>query len=152
VDGAGLRARGGLPLLRLLGRWKDAHRADAPRLSAPERVGRVVGIRLLDEIPGTEWSAYAVDLMTGHILFERDSGQALRTASMGKARWLIGRARRLAAGVLDAAERLARTPDDAGADSGVWQHLATDVLAVSDAAAFIGVVSDNLATNVRLTR
>lgn len=111
-----------------------------------------MGIRILDEIPGVQWSAYAVDLMTGHVLFEHDSGQTLRTASMGKTLLLIEVARLIAVGELDPAERLVRAPADAVADSGLWQHLATDALSVADAATFIGAVSDNLATNVLLSR
>src|SRR5699024_11358210 len=36
------------------------------------------------------------------------------------------------------------------AASGLWQHLSTDELSVTDAATLVGSVSDNLATNVLL--
>jgi beta-lactamase class A len=61
-------------------------------------------------------------------------------------------ARQLEAGELAARERLARTPADAVADSGLWQHLAEEALTVGDLATLVGAVSDNLAANVLLRR
>src|SRR5690606_33372204 len=65
---------------------------------------------------------------------------------------LIEVARALSSGELRASETLTRESVDTVADSGLWQHLQQDHVSVADAAAFIGAVSDNLATNVLLRR
>ena len=56
------------------------------------------------------------------------------------------------AGEIDLAELVTRTPEEWVADSGVWHLLAADSLPIADAAALIGAVSDNLATNVLVRR
>ena len=49
-------------------------------------------------------------------------------------------------------EPLRRDMGPAMADSGLWQHLATDTLPLDDVARLVGTVSDNWATNVLLAR
>jgi beta-lactamase class A len=78
--------------------------------------------------------------------------EELATASVGKVVLLVALARELEAGRMDPGEPLARMPDDAVADSGLWQHLRADSLPIADAATLIGTVSDNLATNALLRR
>jgi beta-lactamase class A len=69
----------------------------------------------------------------------------LSTASVGKLLLLLEVARTLPADL--ACDRRAVAPV---ADSGLWQHLRTDVLPVADLAVLVASVSDNLATNVLL--
>ena len=80
------------------------------------------------------------------------SEEALQTASVGKLLLLIAIARRIDSGDLDPSEELVREPQDAVADSGIWQHLAQERLRIDDLACLVGGVSDNLATNVLLRR
>ena len=56
----------------------------------------------------------------------------------------------LETGELTPAMPLLRAPEDAVADSGLWQHLTADELSVHDLATLVGAVSDNYATNVLL--
>ncbi len=103
--------------------------------------------------PHVQWSLAVLDLGDGRtMLVEHDSDRVLRTASIGKLILLVETAERIAAGRLDPREPLTREPQDAVADSGLWQHLRTDTLCVADVATLIGSVSDNLATNVLLRR
>jgi beta-lactamase class A len=76
----------------------------------------------------------------------------LATASVGKVVLLIALAWEIETGRIDSDEPLTRAPDDAVADSGLWQHLRADTLPVADLATLVGTVSDNLATNVLLRR
>jgi len=100
---------------------------------------------------GVTWSIHVRSLATG-LTFGLDDGAILSTASVGKVLLLAEVARRIDEGSLLQDERLTRTPADAVADSGLWQHLATDTLTVGDAAVLVAAVSDNLATNVLLRR
>ncbi len=95
-------------------------------------------------------SACLVDAHTGEELATLDPHSTFSTASVGKVLLLIEVARRLVHRELDPATLFTRTSDDAVADSGLWQHLHTRSLAVSDLAVLVGAVSDNLATNVLL--
>lgn len=97
------------------------------------------------------WSVRVQDL-DGTVLIDEGADRVLRTASIGKLLLLAEVARAVAAGELDAGERLTRTAADAVADSGVWQHLSVDTLSISDLCVLIGTASDNLATNVLLRR
>ena len=94
------------------------------------------------------WGACVVDVASGATLAARDEHAELGTASIGKVLLLAELAARPE--LLD--EPLTRTADDAVADSGVWQHLATDTLPARDLAVLVGAHSDNLATNVLLRR
>ncbi len=87
------------------------------------------------------------DAATGDVLGAAGADRVLPAASLGKLLLLVEVARSL-----DLAEPLTRLPEDAVADSGLWQHLAVDTLAAGDLAALVGAVSDNLATNVLLRR
>lgn len=95
-------------------------------------------------------SACVVDADTGEVLAAADAQSVRPTASVGKVLLLIEVARRIVHQELDAATLLTRTPDDAVADSGLWQHLHARSLPVADLAVLVGAVSDNLATNVLL--
>jgi beta-lactamase class A len=105
---------------------------------------------LPDRTPGVRWGVCVRDVGTGRVLASRNPDHPLPTASVGKLLLLIEVARRIEAGHLDAGELLRRTPEDAVADSGLWQHLRVDALPVADLAVLVGSVSDNLATNVLL--
>jgi beta-lactamase class A len=73
-------------------------------------------------------------------------------ASVGKL-LLLGRvASAIAGGEIDPAEQLARSSTQSVADSGLWQHLDAPTLSVHDCCRLVAAVSDNLATNVLLTR
>jgi beta-lactamase class A len=75
-----------------------------------------------------------------------DPDAVLPAASMGKVLLLVT----VAAGGVPLDRPLARTREDAVADSGLWRHLAVDALPAGDLAVLVGAVSDNLATNVLL--
>lgn len=77
-----------------------------------------------------------------------DEHRVLPTASVGKVLLLLAVADALLAGHLDPEERVTPEPADLVADSGLWQHLAEPTLSIASAAALVGAVSDNLATNV----
>ncbi len=96
--------------------------------------------------PGVDWSI-KIDNRAAH-----QPERRLRTASVGKLLLLIETARRIEAGLLDPSERLARAPELAVADSGLWQHLTVPELPIADLAVLIAAVSDNYATNVLLAR
>lgn len=76
----------------------------------------------------------------------------LSIASIGKVLLLIETARQIEAGVLGPAKSLSRERFEPVADSGLWQHLATDSLPIGDLATLVAAVSDNLATNVLLAK
>ena len=96
--------------------------------------------------PGTSWGVCLRDASTGEVLAAHDADAVLRTASVGKLLLLL----EVAAGGHDLDAPLSRSAVPPVADSGLWQHLRTDVLPVHDAAALVGAVSDNLATNALL--
>ncbi len=89
---------------------------------------------------------------SGRELACRDGDRALKTASVGKVLLLLEVARQIHAGELNGAGLLSRTPELAVADSGLWQHLHIDELAIDDLCVLIASVSDNTATNVLLGR
>lgn len=101
------------------------------------------------ETPGVTWSVTVLDCATSRS-FVRSPDTVLSSASVGKLLLLAAVARQLVAGDLDADTLLQRTPEDSVSDSGLWQHLHSDHLSVSDAAVLVAAVSDNLATNVLL--
>ncbi len=98
---------------------------------------------------GVIWSIHVRSLTTG-AMFASNDATALSTASVGKVLLLAEVARRLEDGSLQPDEWVTRTPADAIADSGLWQHLSPNSLTVGDAAVLVAAVSDNLATNVLL--
>ncbi len=80
--------------------------------------------------------------------YQRNSDLLLETASIAKVFVLVELGARLAAEITDPRTVLDRRSVAPVADSGLWQHLATDRLPVADVARLVGSVSDNLATNV----
>jgi len=96
------------------------------------------------------FSACLLDADTGELLAAVEPDVLRPTASVGKVLLLIAIARLLERGSLDPAGTIPRLPTDAVTDSGLWQHLQENSLAVPDLAVLIGAVSDNLATNVLL--
>lgn len=83
-------------------------------------------------------------------LFEHDPDRELSGASLGKLLLLVEVAERIAHGDLHPRSSLRRTAEDLVEDSGLWQLLTADSLAVLDVATLVGSVSDNVATNVLL--
>ena len=102
----------------------------------------------LELLPGVDWSVSIVDLGSGEVLASHDPDHLLSTASVGKVFALIELAEQLNSGALHAGQPLDRRTVTPVADSGLWQHLSTDVLPLADVAQLVGAVSDNLATNV----
>ncbi|QAY73496.1 serine hydrolase [Agromyces protaetiae] len=98
------------------------------------------------------WSASVVDAGSGAVLWSHTPDVVLRTASIGKIFLLVEVARLIEAGELDLSERVTRLPEEILADSGIWHVLAEDTLRIGDACALIGMVSDNVATNVLVRR
>jgi len=88
----------------------------------------------------------------GRELACRRGEYALKTASVGKLLLLLEVARQRVSGELDGACVLRRRPELAVADSGIWQYLHADELAIDDLCVLIASVSDNTATNVLLER
>lgn len=108
--------------------------------------------RPLTRVPDVQWSVRAVDVATDRELCRHDADDVLPTASVGKVLLLVETARQVEAGELDPALPLERTGTDAVQDSGIWQLMAADRLGVADVAHLVGIMSDNLATNVLLRR
>lgn len=102
--------------------------------------------------PAVAWRVRVLDVTTGDVLAERDPHGVQRTASLGKLVLLLEVARRLEDETLDPAELLAPGADDLVRDSGLWWHLSVPSLPLLDCAALVGAFSDNLATNVLLSR
>jgi beta-lactamase class A len=109
------------------------------------------------ELPDLDRSARAarvsvcvVDADTGAVLAERDPDLTMRTASVAKVFALVELAARLEAGDLRADVMLDRRSVAPVRDSGLWQHLRVDELALEDVAVLVASVSDNLATNALL--
>jgi beta-lactamase class A len=100
--------------------------------------------------PGVRWSACVRDAVTAEVLAGTDPALVLPIASVGKLLLLAEVARAFDAGELDPSVPLARTAEDAVADSGLWRHLRAEALPAEDLAVLVGAVSDNLATNVLL--
>ncbi|HXO79394.1 MAG TPA: serine hydrolase [Mycobacterium sp.] len=74
----------------------------------------------------------------------------MKTASIGKLLLLVEVARQCAVGELTGTTLLRQDPELRVADSGIWQQLQVEELAVHDLCVLIASVSDNLATNALL--
>lgn len=98
------------------------------------------------------WSVLVRDVATGEVVLEHAPEAMLSVASVAKLPLLFACAALIERGELDPAEPLDRSSVPPVGDSGLWQHLAQPTLAAADAAALVGAVSDNLATNVLLAR
>ncbi|GAA1243756.1 serine hydrolase [Oryzihumus leptocrescens] len=104
----------------------------------------------LARVTDVQWSVRVLDAVTRQELYAVSPDLVLPTASVGKLLLLLTVAAQLEAGELTPAMPLLRAPEDAVADSGLWQHMTADELSVHDLATFVGAVSDNYATNVLL--
>lgn len=105
---------------------------------------------LLTETSGAQWSAAVVDAQSLDCLYEASADRLLQTASVAKVFALIELASRLQDGRSRPEELMDRRSVPPVGNSGLWRHLATDVLPLTDVATLIGAASDNLATNVLL--
>lgn len=101
----------------------------------------------LTAAPG-RWSVAVVDAADGTALFGHQPDDVLPAASSAKVLVLLAAALGIAAGTTSPDTMLHRDSAARVADSGLWQHLRADTLALDDVAQLIGSVSDNLATNV----
>ena len=101
---------------------------------------------------GAQVSAHAVDLRSGAVLVAIDERIVLPTASVGKILLLIEVSARMTAkdaagfGIVD------KSAAQDVADSGIWRHLQASALPVTDLAALVGSLSDNLATNALVAK
>jgi beta-lactamase class A len=108
-----------------------------------------VDLEALLDIRASGEVSWSVDVRRdGEPVWQSNRELLLETASLAKVFLLTELAERMAAGVTDPLGMVERQPVDGVGDSGLWQHLATDRLPVTDAARLVGAVSDNLATNV----
>jgi beta-lactamase class A len=96
-----------------------------------------------------DWSICIRDV-AGREVAGRNADRSMKTASIGKLLLLVEVARQCAEGDLTGSALLGRDPELRVADSGIWQHLRVDELAVHDLCVLIASVSDNLATNALL--
>jgi len=101
---------------------------------------------------GAQVSASVLDLQTGETLVAIDDRIVLPTASIGKVLLLIEVSARLTGRDFSGYGILDKTPRDLVGDSGVWQHMQAPALPVADLATLVGATSDNLATNLLLSR
>ncbi|MCI1748012.1 MAG: class A beta-lactamase-related serine hydrolase [Acidipropionibacterium sp.] len=101
----------------------------------------------LRETTGVRWSALAVDIDSGRVLFELDPDRVCNTASVGKIFMLHRLLTEVDAGRRSLEDRVARRPVEWMDNSGLWYLLQQNDLSLYDLAALIGAVSDNAATN-----
>jgi beta-lactamase class A len=109
--------------------------------------------RSIDDVVATtvdiDWSICIRDV-TGREVAGRNADRSMKTASIGKLLLLVEVARQCAEGDLTGTTLLGRDPELRVADSGIWQHLHVEELAVHDLCVLIASVSDNSATNALL--
>jgi beta-lactamase class A len=109
--------------------------------------------RSIDDVLATtvdiDWSICIRDV-AGREVAGRNADRSMNTASIGKLLLLVEVARQCAEGDLTGTTLLGRDPELRVADSGIWQHLHVEELAVHDLCVLIASVSDNLATNALL--
>ncbi len=96
---------------------------------------------------GAEISAHVVDLKSGAVLVAIDDRITLPTASVGKILLLIEVSARMTERDAAGFGIVEKHPTADVADSGIWRHLQAPALPVTDLAALVGALSDNLATN-----
>lgn len=104
----------------------------------------------LRAVPDVRWSAAV--RRDGTVVDEVGADVVLPTASVGKILLLVTVAEQIEHGVLDPAELLRPTEDVMVADSGILQFFSDAEQRVDDLAVLVGAVSDNLATNLLITR
>ena len=109
--------------------------------------------RSIDDVVATtvdiDWSICIRDV-AGREVAGRNADRSMKTASIGKLLLLVEVARQCAEGDLTGTTLLGQDPELRVADSGIWQHLHVEELAVHDLCVLIASVSDNLATNALL--
>jgi beta-lactamase class A len=109
--------------------------------------------RSIDDVVATtadiDWSICIRDV-AGRQVAGRNADRSMKTASIGKLLLLVEVARQCAEGDLTGTTLLGWDPELRVADSGIWQHLHVEELAVDDLCVLIASVSDNLATNALL--
>jgi beta-lactamase class A len=96
-----------------------------------------------------DWSICVRDV-AGREVAGRNADRSMKTASVGKLLLLVEVARQCAEGDLTGTTLLRKDPELGLGDSGIWQHLHVEELAVHDLCVLIASVSDNLATNALL--
>jgi beta-lactamase class A len=96
-----------------------------------------------------DWSISIRDV-AGREVAGRNADRSMKTASIGKLLLLVEVARQCAEGDLTGTTLLGRDPELRVTDSGIWQHLHVEELAVHDLCVLVASVSDNLATNALL--
>jgi beta-lactamase class A len=109
--------------------------------------------RSVDDLVATtvdiDWSICIRDA-SGREVAGHNADRSMKTASIGKLLLLVEVARQCAEGDLIGTTLLGQDPELRVADSGIWQHLHVEKLAVHDLCVLIASVSDNLATNALL--
>lgn len=101
----------------------------------------------LRSVDGVRWSAQAVDVDTGRVLFALDPDRVCDTASIGKVFLLHRLLTEVDSGTRSLEDEVTRRPVEWMDNSGLWYLLHADTLTLYDVAALIGAVSDNAATN-----
>jgi beta-lactamase class A len=109
--------------------------------------------RSIDDVVATtvdiDWSI-CIRNAVGREVAGRNADRSMKTASIGKLLLLLEVARQCAQGDLTGATLIGRDPELRVADSGIWQQLHVEELAVHDLCVLIASVSDNWATNALL--
>lgn len=109
--------------------------------------------RSIDDVVATtvdiDWSICIRDV-AGREVAGCNADRSMNTASIGKLLLLVEVARQCAEGDLTGTTLLGQDPELRVADSGIWQHLHVEELAVHDLCVLVASVSDNLATNALL--
>lgn len=98
-------------------------------------------------VDGVRWSARALDVDSGRVLFELDPDRVQDTASVGKIFLLHRLLTEVDDGRRSLEDRVTRRPVEWMDNSGLWYLLQAGELSLYDVAALIGAVSDNAATN-----
>ena len=98
------------------------------------------------------WSVLALPVAGGEPLESLDPDVRLPSASTAKVLALLAAADGIERGDLDPGELLDRREAAPVHDSGIWQHLSVERLTLDDTVRLVGLMSDNLATNVLLSR
>lgn len=103
--------------------------------------------------PDADWSIVLLDAGSDTAtLWEHRGTDVLDTASIAKVFLLVEAAAMIESGELSPTERLDRSSGPAVADSGLWYLLDADSFTVRDTCTLVGAFSDNLATNVLISR
>jgi beta-lactamase class A len=104
-------------------------------------------LNALSEDQRIDWSVLILDIKIEQPLFEYKSNTVLKTASVPKIVLLHEISKRIESGILTKDQAIDRRTTVQVTDSGIWQHLSTNVLPLVDIVVFVATASDNLATN-----